>query len=99
MQIAACDGSREVATARDENFGDNPLEGNLLEGVGTLPRDDGSAAEDCFAQRLGAVTPRLLQREAAYCNHDMRSGDRRLASSRCFRGRPHPCSRFPRGRG
>ena len=65
MQIAACDGSREVATARDENFGDNPLEGNLLEGVGALPRDDGSAAEDCFAQRLGAVTPRLLQREAA----------------------------------
>ena len=58
MQIAACDGSREVATARDENFGDNPLEGNLLEGVGALPRDDGSAAEDCFS-RSGSGQSRL----------------------------------------
>lgn len=72
--------AREVAAACDEHVGDDPLECDLLEGVGALPRHDISAVEDCVADRLGAVLPRLLQQQPPYCNHDMRWQSYRLCS-------------------
>ena len=58
------DGRAAQADAR-EDLGDDALERDLLEGVGALPRHRSARPKDFVADRLGAVAPRLLQRQAA----------------------------------